>query len=197
MSKPATRYLSRHSLNRPVGARVARRDRLSAFNQLVLEHRSMVFNLAYRILGNPNLATTATENTFLRALRGFPKCHDKSPRLWLMRTAVAVCQEQLRQMPIQSSDSYEPSAGDNAHETVTPCASRQPSCDGAQAFLNTLSPDQRVTLVLSDVQGLSYREIAGVTGASVDVIQSHLSRGRTALRNALFAQGELPPGGQL
>jgi len=72
----------------------------------------------------------------------------------------------------------------------------QKSRDHAQVLLNTLPPDQRVALVLSDVQGLSYREIADVTGVSVDMIRSRLSQGRTTLRNALLARGELSPAAQ-
>ena len=55
-------------------------------------------------------------------------------------------------------------------------------------------PDQRTTLVLSDVQGLSYAEIAEVTGASIGTVKSRLSRGRARLRDCLLEQGELLPG---
>ncbi len=79
----------------------------------------MVYDLAFRILGDPDLAATATEYTFLRAFRGLPKCRETSPRLWLVRMAVTVCQEQLSHIPILGSDTCEPSVGDDAHEAVT------------------------------------------------------------------------------
>jgi RNA polymerase sigma-70 factor (ECF subfamily) len=196
MKRHATCYKPGHPSHRPARTRVARCDRLTAFNQLVLQHRSMVYNLAYRILGDPELAAVATEKTFLRVSQVLPKSRGKSPKLWLMRIAVAICQEGLRQAPLLSSDSRTPLVGDNAHESVTAHTAHQPSGDGVQALLNALPLDQRVTLVLSDVQGLSYREIADVTGVTDEVIRSHLSQGRTALRNALLAKGEFPPGAQ-
>lgn len=195
MKRYATCYKSGLSLRRVVSTHVVRRDRLSAFNTLVLENQSMVYNLVYRILGEPDLASTAARDTFLRAARrGLPKRHRKAPSLWLMQTAIIVCQEQLCQMPIRRPDLCEPPAGNSAQEIVTAHATCQPSCDAAQALLNGLPLDQRVALVLSDVQGLSNREIADVTGLPAGVIRSRLSQGRAALRNALLVQGVLSPG---
>ena len=195
MKRDATCCESGHPPDGPARTRAVRRDELSALNQLVLENQSMVYNLVYRILGDPDLATTATGRTFLKAFRGQKPRRQPSVR-WLMQIAVAICQEELHQAPILSSDSRTPFVGDNAHESIAAHTAHQSSGDGVQALLNPLPSDQRVTLVLSDVQGLSYREIADVTGVSVDVVRSRLSRGRTALRNALLARGELPPGVQ-
>ena len=155
----------------------------------------MVYNLACRILGDPGQAAAATENTFLRAFRSLPRGRCRAHRLWLIQIAVAACQEQMFQAQNQSFDSGEPSLGTNGQEVSTkPAVS---SCDGSQAFLNALPPEQRVTLVLADVQGLSKREIADITGVSVDVIQSRLSQGHVTLRNTLFAEGKLSPEMQL
>ncbi len=196
MKRDATCPKSEHPSHRPARSRAVRRDRLSAFNHLILENQSMVYNLAYCIVGDPDLAAAATECTFLRAYRGVPRRRGQSPGRWLLRIAVTVCQEKLCQVPIPNSDLHKPSVGDDAHETITAPSARQPSPDGVQALLNAVPPSQRIPLVLSDAQGLSYREIADVTGVSVDVVQSRLSRGRTALRNALLARGEISPGVQ-
>ena len=115
---------------------------------------------------------------------------------WLLPIAIAMCKEELCQAQMLTSDLCRPSFGNNAYESATEQTAHQPSDDGVQALLNTLPSDQRLTLVLSDVQGSSYREIADVIGASVDVVRSRLSRGRTALRNALLARGEISPGVQ-
>lgn len=167
--------------------------RLMAPTQFVLDHQSMVFNLAYRILGDPELAVAATEETFLRASLALPESWRKLPKLWLLRTAVAVCKELLCRAPYRDPKTDERWPADRMDRTSTAVAALQPSRDDDQASLNTLSLDQRVTLVLSDLQGLSYREIAEVTGVSVQVIRSRLSQARTALRNALVAKGEFPP----
>jgi len=62
-----------------------------------------------------------------------------------------------------------------------------------QAGIETLPPHQRITLVLSDVQGLNYQEIAGATGVSLGTVKSRLARARAKLRDYLRAQGELLP----
>jgi RNA polymerase sigma-70 factor (ECF subfamily) len=114
----------------------------------------------------------------------------------MTRIVVTTCQEQLEALPVQDSNSRTPSHGDDAVASCAVLFDDQLSTDQAQALLNTLPPDQRIAIVLSAVQGLSYREIADVTDASVDMIRSLVSQGRTALRNALLARGELSPGVQ-
>jgi RNA polymerase sigma-70 factor (ECF subfamily) len=171
-----------------------RRDRMSALNQWLLENQSIVYNLAYRTLGDPDSAAAATERTLLKACRQRPRGQPSVQ--WLLRIAATMCQEELCQAKILISDLRRPSVGDNAYESATEQTAHQMPGDGVQALLNTLPSDQRVILVLSDVQGLSYREIADVIGVSVDVVRSCLGRGRTALRNALLARGEISPGVQ-
>jgi hypothetical protein len=114
-------YRSGHSSHRPARIPAARRDRLSAFNQLVLENRSMVYNVSYGILGDPDLAVTATEDTFLRALPALPKYFQKPSKQWLTEIAVNVCQEypcRLTQLVLDSCvastpDSSGSGAGDD------------------------------------------------------------------------------------
>ena len=187
---------SGYSLGRSAGVRIARRNRAYPFSQLVLENQGTVYNLAYRILGDPELADSATEDTFLRAFRAFRDAPERPDKLWIMRIVVTACQEQLGALPVQDCGPRSPSPADYREGSCAASVDHQPSIDYAQALLNTLLPDQRVALVLSDVQGLSYREIADVTGAPADVIRSRLSQGRTALRNALLARSELSPGVQ-
>jgi len=63
-----------------------------------------------------------------------------------------------------------------------------------QAGIQTLPEDQRAALVLSDVQGMSYEEIAAITGANLGTVKSRLSRARAKLRDYLLSTGELSPG---
>ncbi|MGD8473539.1 MAG: sigma-70 family RNA polymerase sigma factor [Anaerolineae bacterium] len=181
---------------RSAGAGIARRYKACLFSQIVLENQGMVYNLAYRILGDPELAASATEDTFVRALRAFPGRRGNRPKLWMTRIVVTTCQEQLEALSVRDSDARSSSPGDNPVGSCAALFDHQLSIDCEQALLNTLPTDQRVAFVLSDVECLSYREIADVTGASVDVIRSLVSRGRTSLRNALLARSELSPGVQ-
>ena len=70
---------------------------------------------------------------------------------------------------------------------------RQELSDALQLGIQTLPPDQRATLVLSDVQGFSYQEIADMTGVSLGTVKSRLSRARARLRDYLITQQELLP----
>jgi RNA polymerase sigma-70 factor (ECF subfamily) len=196
VQRPAALRESAYSLGRSGGVGIARRDRAYPFSRLVLESQGTFYNIAYRILGDPELAAFATEAAFLRASQAFPGRRGRPPELWIMRLVVATCQEQLRPLPVQDSDSRSPSPDDYPEASCAALFDHQSSPDYAQVLLNALPPDQRVALVLSDVQGLSYREIADVIGATGKVIRSRLSQGRTALRNALLAKGEFPPGVQ-
>jgi RNA polymerase sigma-70 factor (ECF subfamily) len=64
--------------------------------------------------------------------------------------------------------------------------------DANQACLNTVSPEDRIVLVLADIAGLSYREVAEVTGVPIAMVRSRLSRGRMALRDTLLMQRDRP-----
>jgi RNA polymerase sigma-70 factor (ECF subfamily) len=79
------------------------------------------------------------------------------------------------------------------HESPEERAMRQDLGRAIQAGLDELPDHQRVTLVLSDIQGLSYEEIADVTGVSLGTVKSRLSRGRSRLRDYLQQNQELLP----
>jgi RNA polymerase sigma-70 factor (ECF subfamily) len=177
------------------------RGEVPAFNQLVLTYQSMVYNLAYRILGDADAAADASQDTFLSAFRAIKKFRGGSFKAWLLRIATNACYDQLRYKqrrptsPLEALlvETDQPSSFTDSTEGPEDYALRQELGGAIQAGLNTLPPDQRVALVLSDVQGLSYQEIAEVTRASLGTVRSRLSRGRAKLRDYLLDQGELLP----
>ncbi len=177
------------------------RGEVPAFNQLVLTHQSMVYNLAYRILGDAEAAADASQDTFLSAFRAIKKFRGGSFKAWLLRIATNASYDQLRYKQRRPTSPLEallvetdhPSSFTDPTEGPEHYALRQELGRAIQAGLHTLPPDQRIALVLSDVQGLSYQEIAGVTRASLGTVRSRLSRGRAKLRDYLLDQGELLP----
>jgi RNA polymerase sigma-70 factor (ECF subfamily) len=177
------------------------RGEVPAFNQLVLTYQSMVYNLAYRILGDADAAADASQDTFLSAFRAIKKFRGGSFKAWLLRIATNASYDQLRYKQRRPTSPLEallvetdhPSSFTDPAEGPEDYALRQELGGAIQAGLNTLPPDQRVALVLSDVQGLSYQEIAEVTRASLGTVRSRLSRGRAKLRDYLLDQGELLP----
>jgi RNA polymerase sigma-70 factor (ECF subfamily) len=179
----------------------ARKGDLRAFNQLVLLYQSMVYNLAYRILGDPDAAADATQDAFLSAFRAMRKFRGGSFKAWLLRIVTNACYDQLRakqRRPTSSLDDL-PVEADHTQYLRDPAeqpddmVERQELNQLIQAGISTLPVEQRAVLVLSDVQGLSYQEIAETLALSLGTVKSRLSRGRAKLRDCLWEQGELLP----
>jgi RNA polymerase sigma factor (sigma-70 family) len=177
---------------------------LAAFNALVETYQGQVYNLCWRMLGVRQAAEDATQEAFLSAylnIRGF---RGPSFRAWLLRIAANAATDELRrrrrrpqvslEAPISGSETAldlpDPSAGPEE------CALRLERARGIQAALLTLPLDQRLTVILSDVQGLSYEEVGQAMGSSLGTVKSRLSRGRARLRRYLLEQGELSLPGQ-
>lgn len=172
----------------------------AAFNQLVAAYQSLVYNTSYRILGDVDAAADAAQDTFIAAYRGIKGFRGGSFKAWLLRIATNQCYDQLRRKqrrPTASLDSLlvqddEPPELPNEPEGPEDHLMRRELHREVQRGLLTLPPEQRAVLVLCDVQGLSYEEIAEATEASLGTVKSRLSRAREHLREYLQAR-ELSP----
>lgn len=175
---------------------------VGSFNQLVLCHQSMVHNVAYRILGDCDAAADATQDAFLSAFKAIAKFRGGSFKAWLLRIVTNTCYDQLRRKqrrPTASLDALlvlDPAPIrplTDPGESPEEFAMRQELSRVIQVGIGALPPEQRVALVLSDVQGLSYQDIAEATGVSLGTVKSRLSRARGKLRDFLLEQRELLP----
>jgi RNA polymerase sigma-70 factor (ECF subfamily) len=179
----------------------ARRGDTHSFNQLVSHYQDMVYNVAYCILGDAQAAADASQETFLSAYQAVGKFKGGSFKAWLLRIATNACYDQLRLQKRRPTSSLEAIYTDtdptshfvNGRESPEEHALRQELGEAIQRGIASLPPEQRVTLVLSDVQGLSYSEIAQATDTSLGTVKSRLSRGRARLRDYLLEQTELLP----
>ena len=179
----------------------SRQGDLEAFNCLVLAHQDRVYNLCLRMLGSPQAAEDAAQETFLSAYRSVGRMRGTNLRSWLLRIAANACIDELRRRRRQPQLSLEVPAPDAEEqrplEVADPAdgperlALRGELCEALQAELLRLPADQRLAVVLCDVEGLSYEEIAASTGSSIGTVKSRISRGRSRLREALRAQPEL------
>ena len=123
-------------------------------------------------------------------------------RAWLLRIATNRCYDELRRRQRRPADSFEElafeprpqwttlSTGEDPHDR----AERIELARALQAALAQMQDDQRLVVILSDVQGYSYDEIATITNVSLGTVKSRLSRGRGRLRDILRAS---PGGGEL
>jgi RNA polymerase sigma-70 factor (ECF subfamily) len=190
--------------------KAAQRGDVGAFNTLVLTYQRQLFNICYRTLGNAEDAADATQEAFLGAYRGIAAFRGAADGFfpWLLRIAVNTCYDLLRRRkrrPGVSLDALgraaeeEPGLAGRLRDT-SPGPEQQAlsseTARGIEAALARLSPDHRLTVVLCDVQGLSYGEAAQVMAVELGTVKSRLSRARAQLRELLLLAGELPSAAQ-
>jgi RNA polymerase sigma-70 factor (ECF subfamily) len=174
---------------------------LPAFNRLVMAYQGMAYNVAYRIVGDADAAADACQEAFISAFKAIKKFRGGSFKSWILRIVTNACYDHLRYRGRRPADSLEEVAENpqhapklvSNHEHPEEYALRQELNEVIQLGIETLPADQRVVLVLSDVQGFSYQEIADITGVSLGTVKSRLSRARARLRDYLVAQQELLP----
>lgn len=179
----------------------AQRGDTRAFNQLVLLYQSMVYNVAYRVLSDPEAAADATQEAFFSAFKAIRKFRGGSFKSWLLRIVTNACYDQLRLKQRRPTSPLDDLLPETEHQLYLRDPAEQPDeflerqelNHTLQAGIHTLPVEQRMVLVLSDVQGMSYEEIAQVTGWSLGTVKSRLSRGRAKLRDYLWQRRELLP----
>ena len=177
---------------------------LAAFNSLVDAYQGQVYNLCWRMLGFREAAEDATQEAFLAAYSNIRRFRGPSFRAWLLRIAANAATDELRrrrrrpQVPLEASVGGRDTALDLPDSSAGPeeWALRREQGRLLQAALLALPADQRLAVVLSDVQGLSYEEVGEAMGSSLGTVKSRISRGRARLRRYLLEKGELLPPGQ-
>jgi RNA polymerase sigma-70 factor (ECF subfamily) len=172
-----------------------RSGELAAFNVLVERYQRTVYAVAFRLLRDRFLAEDITQDAFLRAYASLETYRGGNFRAWLLRIAHNRALDALRSMQRRPATSLELTgagergtwSGEPAPPSLVEHAARAELRQRLEAALATLPDDQRVTVILSDIEGCSYEEIASITGASLGTVKSRLSRGRARLRAALVA----------
>ena len=179
----------------------AQRGDVMAFNRLVQSFQGIVYNVAFRVLHDQDAAADATQEAFLSAFHALPGFRGGSFKAWLLRIVTNGCYDQLRAAQRRPTTSLDDMEVDQDHsswllddsESPEEYAMRQDLGRTIQAGLDDLPPDQRITVILSDVQGLSYEEIAASTGVELGTVKSRLSRARARMREFLLKNKELFP----
>lgn len=175
---------------------------MSAFDELVEEYQSLIYALSFRILGDAEDARDAAQETFLKVYRHFARFRgDASLKTWICRIAINQAYSTQRwwrrrhrsntaslDAPLglnsdddrSLADSLESDAISPEAETLSRERSRR-----IESGLSELKKDFRVAVMLRDIEGLSYEEIAYVTEVSVGTVKSRIARGRDMLREAV------------
>ncbi|CAN5775778.1 sigma-70 family RNA polymerase sigma factor [soil metagenome] len=175
----------------------ARVGDVDAFNELVGLYQDYLFALVVRVVGDRESAADAVQEAFFSAYRNLSRFRGDSFRSWLTRIALNAGTDILRQRKRRPADPY-PEWEDDAWQPPAPeselpervALQRNRSRLIAQA-LQQITEDQRTAIVLYDVEGYDYQEIADMTGVSLGTVKSRIHRGRLALRDVLGPQMEL------
>jgi RNA polymerase sigma-70 factor (ECF subfamily) len=180
----------------------AQRGDLPAFNQIILNYQGLAYNVAYRIVGDADSASDATQDGFIKAFQRLNQYRGGSFKAWLLRIITNTCYDSLRaqkRRPTSSLESEEDEDPDHDMRWLDPAERpeayvvRQELAGAIQDAIQKLPPDQRIALILSDIEGLDYQEIADATNTAWGTVKSRLSRARARLRELLLLQGELLP----
>jgi RNA polymerase sigma-70 factor (ECF subfamily) len=175
----------------------ARSGDLEAFNDLVTCYQDQLFALVARLVPDRDQAHDAVQEAFFSAYRNLLSFRGGSVRSWLSRIAVNAAmdaQRYRRRRPAQpypelEDEAWQPPAAEDANPVGIALAAERTAA--LEAALAQITPDQRASIVLFDVEGYDYAEIATITGVSVGTVKSRIHRGRLALRSLLEKQLEL------
>lgn len=169
----------------------AREGDLNAFNDLVVVYQDMLFALIVRMVPDRDSASDAVQEAFFSAYRNMAGFRGGSVKSWLSRIAINAAMDAQRlkkrrpadPYPELEDDTWQPPADASADPVTTSLAAERHHT--LNAALARITPDQRTAIVLYDVEGYDYAEIAELTNVSVGTVKSRIHRGRLALRELL------------
>ena len=182
----------------------AQRGDIEAFNQLVLRYQDMMYRISLRTLNDESAADDATQNAMIQAYRNIKSFRGGSFRSWLARVTVNASYDEMRRWRRQAGVSFDQENQDGEMIETMPWMidlSAGPEerfdsvelRDALQECVKSLNPDYRLVVVLVDVEGMSYEEVARVANIPVGTVKSRLARARGQLRKSLQSYRNLLP----
>jgi RNA polymerase sigma-70 factor (ECF subfamily) len=183
--------------------KAAQNDDLNAFNRLILSYQEMVFNVACRILVNPDAAEDAVQESFISAYNNLRSFRGGSFKAWLLRVVTNKCYDELRRQKRHPETALNPIIDDGEDEIESPTwlmdDAPSPEERSEQTLLHQaieecisrLPDDFRIVAVMVDVQDFEYQEVADAIGKPLGTVKSRLARARRKLRECLNKFREL------
>lgn len=173
-----------------------------AFEELVRAHEKTVYNLALRLVGNPQDAEDMAQEAFLKVYRSLPEFRGESKfSVWLYRIVSNVCLDHLRRQGRRPASSLTTEDEDGEEQQWdVPDESQSPerlleqklTREAVQRGLETLPEDQRQILLLREIRGMSYEEIGQTLDLEPGTVKSRIFRARKKLVAWLLADGNIP-----
>jgi RNA polymerase sigma factor (sigma-70 family) len=177
-------------------ARAAAGDR-GAFTQLIEHYQAACYGLAWRLLGDPDQAADAAQDAFVHAYDAIAKYRGGIFRSWILRITANASYDILRRAQRRPTTTL-PDAEEGQAE-LPDVAAVDPAAEAGRselyrhldAALRLLPEDQRTAVVLCDVYGMDYAEVAAATESALGTVKSRIHRGRLRLRDLLAEHREL------
>ena len=168
------------------------RERLKLFEQMVMPHLDAAYNLARWLAGNDHDAQDVAQEASLRAFKFFGNFRGENARAWLLTIVRNTCYTLLQRKTVHGT----PAVFDEAVHGVTGQASgpaqmleRQENMQSARQAVEALPVELREVVVLRELEGLSYKEIAVAAAIPIGTVMSRLARGRERLQQILGEAG--------
>ncbi|MEG6616837.1 sigma-70 family RNA polymerase sigma factor [Peptococcaceae bacterium 1198_IL3148] len=166
-----------------------------AFEELIHKYENKVYTVAYRFMGNHADACDLAQEAFIKMYQALPKFRgDSSFMTWIYHITANVCRDELRRRQKKQTLSLDDDSDDNVAPKFT-IASDEPGPEEiieslelstqVQQCLNMLSEDYRLILIMREIQGLSYDEIAETMNISLGTVKSRLSRARSVFKEKI------------
>ncbi len=169
----------------------------AAFSRLMEHYQSACYGLAWRLLGNADLAADAVQDAFIHAYQAVDRYRGGIFRSWLLRITANASYDILRRAQRRPSQPLpDPEEGgfelpDTGATNPVVEAGRSEMYRHLEAALGQLPADQRTAIVLCDVYGMDYNEVAAMTQSALGTVKSRIHRGRLRLRELLMEHREL------
>ncbi|OQY45953.1 MAG: hypothetical protein B6242_09095 [Anaerolineaceae bacterium 4572_78] len=178
----------------------AQKGSVSAFNKLLMTYQGLAFNIAYRIMGDDEAAADATQDGFIKVFKSLKQYRGGSFKSWFTRIVINTCYDHLRYEKRRPSEPLESDKFEHNHasrlveskESPEKLMERHELQDMLQESISKLPENQRIVLVLSDVEGFNYKEIAEITNVQLGTVKSRLNRARNKLKRILIHKELLP-----
>lgn len=181
----------------------SREGHVSSFEELISAHQQKVYNIALRMLANEQDAFDASQEVFIKVYKNLDKFQENSSfSTWLYRITTNTCLDMLRKnkdkkndISIDSQIAFED--GEASFQLEDKSADLEEEIlkkERQQALydaIEQLNEEHKKMIVLRDLQGMSYQEIAAITGTNIGTVKSKINRARISLKNSLLKYKEL------
>jgi RNA polymerase sigma-70 factor (ECF subfamily) len=175
---------------------------VEAFEQLIFDYQKKAYNIALRIMGNQEDAKDMCQEAFIRIFKSIEGFKEQSSfSTWMYRIVTNVCLDEIRRKKkndtVSLDNTFETQNGEVHFETASDEDTPEEAFIRTEKRriilkeINSLSEEYKTAIVLRDIQGFSYEEIANILCCSIGTVKSRINRGRNILKNRLKTALEL------